>query len=136
MSVTDGPEKAICYFPGLELGPVATGETEGSEMARSEKLDLILSYLNTIFARLELMSAQLDALTARVAANNDVVQSAITLLRGLKEQLDAAGTDAAALQELSDSLGAQTDQLAEAVASNTPAEGGGQPGGTTGTGTT
>lgn len=86
------------------------------------KLDLLLHFFNTLEARINLMSAELDALAAKVAANNDVVQSAITLLRGLKDQLDAAGTDGTKLRELSESLGAQTEQLAGAVAESTPAE--------------
>lgn len=69
------------------------------------------------------MSAALDALTAQVAANNAVVESALTLIQGLKAQLDAAiaAGDPAQLQALSDSLAAEDSKLAAAVAANTPA---------------
>ena len=65
--------------------------------------------------------ADLTQLTADVAANNDAVQSAITLLNGLKAALDAAGTDPAALKDLSDKIEASTAALSAAVVANTPA---------------
>jgi uncharacterized protein YfcZ (UPF0381/DUF406 family) len=64
--------------------------------------------------------ADLTQLTAAVEAEGTVVQSAITLLQGLKAALDAAGTDPAALAALSASLGTQTQSLSDAVAANTP----------------
>lgn len=67
------------------------------------------------------MSQQLAALQAQVAENNSVVGSALTLIQGLRAQLDAAGTDPAALAALSTSLKATDDALAAAVAANTPA---------------
>lgn len=69
------------------------------------------------------MTTAIDALTAQVSANNDVIQSAITLLQGLKAQLDAAiaSGDPTKIQALSDQLGQQDTALAAAVAANTPA---------------
>lgn len=66
--------------------------------------------------------ADLTQLTQDVQNNATVIGSAITLLQGLKEKLDAAGTDATKLAELSASLEAQTNSLASAVAANTPAD--------------
>lgn len=66
------------------------------------------------------MANQLDDLTAKVAANGTVIGSAVTLLQGLKAQLDAAGTDPVKLKALSDQIGTQDDQLAAAIAANTP----------------
>lgn len=63
----------------------------------------------------------LTELTAAVAKDTEVDQSAITLLNGLKAALDAAGTDPVALKALSDQLGSNSDALAAAVAANTPA---------------
>jgi hypothetical protein len=73
--------------------------------------------------RIDLMAGELDALKASVSRNNDVVQSAITLIQGIKAALDAAiaAGDPAALKALSDSLGSQDDALAAAVTANTPA---------------
>ena len=65
--------------------------------------------------------ADLSSLEADVKANGDAVASAVTLLQGLKAQLDAAGTDAAKLADLSASIEANTSNLAAAVAANTPA---------------
>jgi cell division septation protein DedD len=71
------------------------------------------------------MSQELDALKAAIENDITVENSAITLLHGLKTQLDAAiaaqpADDGAALQALSTSLGASTTALAAAVAANTP----------------
>jgi peptidoglycan hydrolase CwlO-like protein len=64
---------------------------------------------------------QLDDLTAQVAANTSVIESAKTLINGFAAQLAAAGTDPAALQALHDQLSTEDDALAAAVAANTPA---------------
>jgi hypothetical protein len=68
------------------------------------------------------MASDLSELTAQVEANSTVDQSAITLLNGLKAQLDAAGTDPAALQALSAQLASSSQALADAVSANTPAD--------------
>lgn len=67
--------------------------------------------------------ADLASLTAQVAANTSTEASAITLLQGLKTALDAAiaSGDPAALQALSDQLGASQTALAAAIIQNTPA---------------
>lgn len=65
--------------------------------------------------------ADLTALQDAVTRNTSVVQSALTLIQGLKAQLDAAGTDPVKLKELSDQLGKSDDDLAAAVVANTPA---------------
>lgn len=80
--------------------------------------------LKLILQRITTMASQLDALTAAVARNTDVTESAITLLNGLKQKLDeliASGSDPAALQALADTLGAETQKLADAVTTNTTA---------------
>lgn len=65
--------------------------------------------------------ASLTQLTADVAANRSAVDSAVTLLQGLKAALDAAGTDPTALARLSADIEASTAALAAAVVANTPA---------------
>ena len=84
------------------------------------KLDAILHALKEGFSK---MASELDALRAAVQKNTDTEESAIVLLKGLKDKLDAAiaAGDPAALQALSDSLGTETDKLAAAVVANTPA---------------
>ena len=66
------------------------------------------------------MSA-LDDLTAQVAQNTSVEESAVTLINGLAAQLAAAGTDPAKLASLQTSLAASAKDLAAAVAANTAA---------------
>jgi nucleoid-associated protein YgaU len=74
----------------------------------------------------DIMSA-LDDLTAQVAANNNVIQSAVTLLTGLKASLDAAIAsakqmgDTSPIEALSASLGTSDAALAAAITANTPA---------------
>lgn len=65
--------------------------------------------------------ADLTALTAEVARNTAVDESAITLLNGLAAQLAAVATDPAAVLALSAQLSASSDALAAAVVANTPA---------------
>jgi hypothetical protein len=84
----------------------------------------LLSLLDNLLTEIRKMSATLDSLADRVTQIETVGDSAIALLNGLKEALDAAiaGGDMAAVAELSARLSAQTDELAEAVAKNTLAE--------------
>ena|SRR5579859_1342564 len=89
----------------------------------SAKQDLILAKLDEILQKEDMELADLTQLQNDVASEGNVVQSAITLLQGLKSQLDAAiaSNDPAALDALSQQLEAQTQSLANAVAANTPA---------------
>jgi septal ring factor EnvC (AmiA/AmiB activator) len=83
---------------------------------------ILIEKLNFLTLKLETMSEQLDKLTQEVAENKTVMASAVTLLQGLKQRLDEAGTDATKLAELSAELDSNTNALAAAVAANTPAE--------------
>lgn len=65
--------------------------------------------------------ATLDDVVAKVTDVGTVEDSVITLLTGIKAQLDAAGQDPAKLQALSDALDAQKAKLAAAITANTPA---------------
>ena len=95
------------------------------------QLDSVHTKLNAIHAQViriateeDQLMATLTDLQAEVSRNTDVDQSAITLLNGLTakiQQLIDAGADPAAFQKLADDLKASTDQLAAAVAANTPA---------------
>lgn len=87
---------------------------------------LIQILLFTISNNLKLkhMAQELDDLKAAVAKDTEVDQSAITLLNGLKQKLDAAiaSGNPADLKALSDQLGSNAQGLADAVTANTPAE--------------
>lgn len=78
--------------------------------------------LSEVINKLNSIMADLTQLIQDVQNNASVIESAITLLQGLKEKLDAAGTDATKLAELSASLESQTNSLAAAIAANTPAD--------------
>lgn len=75
----------------------------------------------TVQTQLTQIMADLTQLTADVASVKTVAESAITLIQGLKAQLDAAGTDPAKLAELSASLESTQAELAAALTANTPA---------------
>jgi cephalosporin hydroxylase len=84
------------------------------------KLDAILGLLQTIVTKEDAMSAELDRLTAQVAATTTIEQSAITLIQGIAQQLRDAATDPAKITALADSLHTSADALAAAVTANTP----------------
>lgn len=67
------------------------------------------------------MSAALDRLTLEVSENASAVDSAITLITNLAEQIRDALGDEDALNALADDLDAKSQALASAVAANTPA---------------
>lgn len=77
--------------------------------------------LKSLIQKGNIMSVQLDALTAEVARNTAVDESAIVLLNGLATQIIALKTDPVALQALADSLQGSSNALAAAVIANTPA---------------
>lgn len=85
--------------------------------------NLYLEKLNFLIQQNTKIMADLSKLEQEVSENKTVMQSAVTLLQGLKQKLDEAGTDAVKLKELSDELDSNTNALAEAVSANTPAEG-------------
>jgi hypothetical protein len=93
-----------------------------------KRLDKIQQTVNTILQNLaamqrkeQQMSAVLDDLRAEVTAMDSVVQSVLTLITGLVDQLKNATTDAE-IQEVVTSLEREKNLLADAVAANTPAE--------------
>lgn len=67
------------------------------------------------------MAGELAALQAQVAANTDVIESAITLIQGIKAALDAAiaSGNPQALADLSAQLASEDAKLAAAVQANT-----------------
>ncbi len=87
-------------------------------------LNVVLDVLTIILTKENLIMATLQDLQAAVAAEQGVVQSAITLLGGLHDQLVAAlaQNDPAAIQAVVDSINTQKQSLADAVAAN-PAPG-------------
>jgi uncharacterized protein YoxC len=81
----------------------------------------LFAQIDAILSNQEKIMATLDDLQADVTAEDTVIDSAITLLKGLADALKAAGTDPAKLAALHTDITAKTDALAAAVAANTPA---------------
>ena len=86
----------------------------------NKKLDRILEILGAVQEKEEIMSKELDALTAQVKANTDVEASAVILIQGLAAQIAEAKDDPVKIQALADSLKGSADTLAAAVSANTP----------------
>lgn len=68
-----------------------------------------------------MVSQQLANLQAKVEQNNSVIDSAVTLLNGLSQQLRDIKDDPAAIQALADQLDSKDTELATAITTNTPA---------------
>jgi hypothetical protein len=81
----------------------------------------VVRMLRLILVRLETMMAAIDDLTAAVAAEDTVIDSAVTLLNGIPALIAAAGVDPAALTALQADIQAKTAALAAAVIVGTPA---------------
>lgn len=90
---------------------------------------LILTALNSvililIFKKQKKMGVELDNLTTEVSETKTIMASAKVLIEGLKDRLDdaIASGDPAALQALSDDLNTGSEDLAAAIAANTPSD--------------
>lgn len=92
-----------------------------------QKVDRIYLLSRILQTTGEIMANELDQLEQRVTAQGTVIDSAVTLLAGLKQALDDAITsgDMARVQAVSDQIEVKTQALAAAVQTNTPAAGGG-----------
>lgn len=64
--------------------------------------------------------AAIDDLQAAVAAEDTVIDSAVTLLNGIPALIAAAGVDPAKLAALQSDITAKTTALSAAVLANTP----------------
>jgi hypothetical protein len=87
----------------------------------TNKLDAILKMLRESKKREVGMSAQFDALKAKVAANTTVVGSALVLIDGLAQQIRDLKDDPAALEALAAELEATNTATAAKILENTPA---------------
>jgi hypothetical protein len=82
----------------------------------------VLEKLNLLITKSNQMANEIATLEAEVSEMKTVQQSAVTLLQGLKQRLDDAGTDAVKLAALSADIDSSTNALAAAVTANTPAD--------------
>jgi hypothetical protein len=86
--------------------------------ALSRKLDLVITNGQKLETKI---MAAIDDLQAAVAAEDTVIDSAITLIKGIPALIAAAGVDPAKLTALQADITAKSQSLADAVAANTPA---------------
>lgn len=86
-----------------------------------EKVDAILHRLGVVLILERMNMASLADLEVQVKATTDLEASAVTLIRGIAQQLaDAiASGDPTKIQELSDSLATSATSLASAISENT-----------------
>lgn len=89
--------------------------------AIESKLDRIITMLQKLVTEEIKMSAELDALTAEVARDTAIESSAVKLINGIASQIQANASDPGKLNTLAASLKSSSDDLAAAVAANTPA---------------
>lgn len=82
---------------------------------------LILSKLDQLLKKEDFTMADFSQLQAEVARNTTVVSSVKALIAGFAAQLQAAGTDQAAINAVIAQMKANDDDLAAAVTANTPA---------------
>lgn len=85
------------------------------------QLNRIEALLVNLTAKENKEMADLSSLTAEVQRMSTVVTSTVALIRGLKAEIAAAGTDPAKLQALQDMLVSSEAELAAAVADGTVA---------------
>lgn len=87
-----------------------------------KRLDRVERLLSQLLQKGNAMSAALERITQEVAETKTAVESAITLINGLAQQIRDNAEDPVALNALADELDAQQAAIGEAVAANTPAE--------------
>jgi hypothetical protein len=76
--------------------------------------------LSALFARSQIMSAEMDTLSAQVTQTLTVEQSALTLIQGIAAQVADAAGDRTKSLALSATLKTSADALAAAIVANTP----------------
>lgn len=96
---------------------------EVADSATQTKLDKILTQLGLLKTEVHTMAGELDALESTVADEVTVIGSAVTLLDGLKAKLDEAiaSGDMGRVVAVTATIAAKKQDLADAVARNTPA---------------
>ena len=91
-----------------------------NDLHQDAQLTQIITNMGKLIQQVTNMASELDTLTAQVAANTTVIQSAITLINGIADRITAAGVDPVKLAALATSLKTDDDALAAAVLANTP----------------
>lgn len=80
----------------------------------------VVAGMEAILLEMKKMSAELDRLTNEVQETKTAIDSAVTLIKGLAQQIRDHVDDPAKLKELADELDSKTNELGAAVVANTP----------------
>lgn len=91
-----------------------------SKVLTDKKLDTIIGLLEGIQRKEVQIMATIAELEQQIRESVAVEQSAVLLIQGFKERLEAAGVDPVKLDQLKADLDASEQNLAAAVAANTP----------------
>jgi hypothetical protein len=91
-----------------------------NETEIQRELGFIRTTLETIAKQGAIMAGELARLQTEVEEMSSVVDSAITLINGLAQQIRDLMNDPAALAALADSLDSKAGELAAAVVANSP----------------
>lgn len=94
-----------------------------SDPETKRQLGRIDMALHTIIQRLNRMALDFQNLEREVSEQGTVVQSAVTLLQQVAQDIRDNADNQRKINALADQLDAQAQALAQAVAANTPAEG-------------
>jgi hypothetical protein len=105
----------------LEVSPILIELHIQPDHEVRARLDAILDKLGLVVSNQEKMMSAIDDLQAAVAAEDTVIDSAITLIQGIPALIAAAGVDPAKLTALQNDITTKSSALAAAVAANTPA---------------
>ncbi len=87
-----------------------------------KQFDRIEAMLSNLTERLNPMALDRSRLSSEIAENNSAIQSAVTLINQIAQELRDAAGNQDAVNALADQLDAQSNALAAAVVANTPAE--------------
>jgi chromosome segregation ATPase len=94
---------------------------DGRVTEEPDRLLTIEAMVAQLLTKGELMSAALDKLTAKVTETTSVMQSAVTLIAGLADQIRQLKDEPVKLEALAAELDTKRAELAAAVSANTPA---------------
>jgi hypothetical protein len=83
--------------------------------------ETLVTLVTALLNKGTLIMADLTRLTQEVAENTTVIESAVTLIEGLAQQIRDNIADQAKLEELADQLDSEANALAAKIAENTPA---------------
>lgn len=116
----DSPKELAAFKYGSQISDLNL-DIMRLEMANmNNDLARILSSLNDLTHKVNLIMATLDDVQTAVTAEDTVIDSAVALLNGLAGQIAALQPNQQAIDALAADVRAKTQTLADAITANTP----------------